>query len=678
MAGPDDPPQDLPGGGNVSSNPLTIIWGESKPPELLPLRAGPLTMLYQPDTGFVRRICMGDREVLRGIYAAVRDRNWATVLPAIRELRRDIAQDQFHIAFEAEHRQAPIHFVWHGELEGRPDGSIRYQFVGEALSAFQRNRIGFCILHPIRECAGETCRVRRLDGSEEELRFPWQVAVEQPVRGFHDLALMRHRVGPGMEAEVTFEGDAFETEDQRNWIDASYKTYCTPLRLPIPFTVEAGTRIRQLAGLRLIREDPGRPVTDSLTDAAAAMVSAPTRVSVRQPAEATSIAITFPRDPAWVRMPDIGTGVASHCAACTPAQVEHLARLTLSHLRVDLVASDQRWPGVLARTAREARELGVPLELVLHVSPGSSEWLSLVRAELTRHRVDITRVLILSEGQHSTRPDALEAGERAMGDLEVPIGAGTHADLYQLHLQAPPAEADFIAWSMNPQVHTFDTLSILETPAAAADQVRSAAVEFGKPLVISPATLKPRPSPAAALENPLGEAAAVPPLADPRQGSLVAAAWTAGVLSALAPTGIESLTLFEATGALGLMGPPPGCPAAQEFAETDMVYPVYHVLRAIAGARRCGRIPLSEAGDLAGLLLEVSERQTRMIVVNLSLEARRIELPSSLRGVRRLDGDAAHAAAQNPDSFWRQSPHSVEGVIDLAPCEVLFAECQPG
>lgn len=29
-----------------------------------------------------------------------------------------------------------------------------------------------------------------------------------------------------------FEGDVFEMEDQRNWTDASYKTYCTPWGCP--------------------------------------------------------------------------------------------------------------------------------------------------------------------------------------------------------------------------------------------------------------------------------------------------------------------------------------------------------------------------------------------------------------------------------------------------------------
>ena len=35
------------------------------------------------------------------------------------------------------------------------------------------------------------------------------------------------------------EGDSWETEDHRNWTDASFKTYSRPLALPYPYKVAA-------------------------------------------------------------------------------------------------------------------------------------------------------------------------------------------------------------------------------------------------------------------------------------------------------------------------------------------------------------------------------------------------------------------------------------------------------
>jgi hypothetical protein len=47
------------------------------------------------------------------------------------------------------------------------------------------------------------------------------------------------------------EGDTFETEDHRNWTDASFKTYVRPLALPWPYTLKAGEPVRQSVKLTL-------------------------------------------------------------------------------------------------------------------------------------------------------------------------------------------------------------------------------------------------------------------------------------------------------------------------------------------------------------------------------------------------------------------------------------------
>ena len=41
------------------------------------------------------------------------------------------------------------------------------------------------------------------------------------------------------------EGDAFETEDHRNWTDASFKTYVRPLALPWPYVLPKGKPVTQ-------------------------------------------------------------------------------------------------------------------------------------------------------------------------------------------------------------------------------------------------------------------------------------------------------------------------------------------------------------------------------------------------------------------------------------------------
>ena len=123
---------------------------------------------------------------------------------------------------------------------------------GEARSTFWRNRIGFCILHPM-EYASTECKIEHVDGTIEQTTFPKFIAPQliindkpSPVEPFSNMRALVYQVKQNLLAEVRFEGENFEMEDQRNWTDASFKTYGTPLREPSPVEVKAGTKISKL------------------------------------------------------------------------------------------------------------------------------------------------------------------------------------------------------------------------------------------------------------------------------------------------------------------------------------------------------------------------------------------------------------------------------------------------
>ena len=94
--------------------------------------------------------------MLRRIYVAVRDRNWETVPPRRGDERLEVRDDSFRITYHAEHIEGDIDFRWRAEILGETDGTIRFHMDGRAHSTFLSNRIGFCILHPIRECMAQT------------------------------------------------------------------------------------------------------------------------------------------------------------------------------------------------------------------------------------------------------------------------------------------------------------------------------------------------------------------------------------------------------------------------------------------------------------------------------------------------------------------------------------------
>ena len=71
-----------------------------------------------------------------------------------------------------------------------------------------------------------------------------------------DLRALTHEAAPGLRVTCRMEGDTFEMEDQRNWTDASYKTYVRPLALPWPYTLEAGPGLEQAVTLTVDAAPP--------------------------------------------------------------------------------------------------------------------------------------------------------------------------------------------------------------------------------------------------------------------------------------------------------------------------------------------------------------------------------------------------------------------------------------
>src|SRR5688572_28277312 len=140
-------------------------YGRSEPhPKPLELRACPLTAIFEPHTGFLRYVRLGDHEIIRAIYGAIRDVNWATSPPEISNLKAEVARDSFQISFDIRCRSQVVDYAWHGTISGDPSGQIIYKFEGEARSEFQRNRIGLCVHHPITECVGKACTIEHDSG----------------------------------------------------------------------------------------------------------------------------------------------------------------------------------------------------------------------------------------------------------------------------------------------------------------------------------------------------------------------------------------------------------------------------------------------------------------------------------------------------------------------------------
>lgn len=478
------------------------------------LRAGAWT-LDLDDRGVLRHVRLGDHEVLRGLAGVVRDADWGTVDGVVTIERCEIDEDGFSVTFTSAHRGAGVDLVWTGTVTGLPDSTVRMTFDGRAGGATRTNRIGLVALHAL-DGAGRPVDVIHTDGSVQPSRFPDLVSPHQP---FLDVAGFRQRTDDGADIEILFEGDAFETEDQRNWSDASFKTYSRPLSLPFPYALDPGETVRQSITLRATGTLP--PPADR----------APRNATVRIHDEPAS----------W---PRLGTGWAPGHSRAADA----LAELRPAWVRVDVtVDTDGDVSGATALA--EAAAAGLPVELALTVSDGAPN--AVIAPLLDNAAVD--HVLLYSSGTPTTTAAAL-AAVRALVPTATPVRGGTDGNLAELNRFPPASVGDGVALSINAQVHDDAALAVMQTTEAYPAMIATARHRGGSEHVtVSPVTLRPRRN-LYATAAPLRVGEGVDPATiDARQHDPFAAAWAVAVLAALSAAEVSDATLFEHAGPRGIL-----------------------------------------------------------------------------------------------------------------------------
>ena len=462
--------------------------------------------------GALGAVTCGGVEVLRALTYPVRNPDWGTHLTET----------------EAEEIGATTYVRRFAETGGAFTGVFRATVADDRVEAevtftFPRgarvNRAGFTLLHPIRGVGGRALTILHPDGRRTETAFPALVSPAQPAR---DIAGMSHSVG-GVHVGIAMEGDVFEMEDQRNWSDASFKTYCRPLSLPFPYDVSAGETIRQ------------RIVLTARPDGA---IAGPDTNAM----------------PLGARMPQVmlayETGLADLAALDRFPDVPVLFRLSATTPETDLRA-------VAGRT-------GTTLEVVFDDLPD----LAVLIARAQAAGIVPVRVVALPAsylGSHQPEgpwPDGARPGDAVAplrtGFPGAAVGGGSLTNFTELNRCRPdPGTVDFVTFGNTAIVHAADDLSVWQTLEALPDIFATAReIAGGKPLHLGLFSIGMRSNPYGAAVAPNPGRLKLPMAAeDPRQDTGFAAAYAVGILARAAAAGVDSLALAMAGGPLGAQGP---------------------------------------------------------------------------------------------------------------------------
>ena len=572
------------------------------------LHAGKLRLVFCD--GEIRSLMVDDSEVVRGIYVAVRDDIWNTIGFSLSNLAIDSTESSFRIEFDCRHKKGIVDFIWHGSISGTPDSTIRFFMQGQALSSFQSNRIGFCVLHPLSECLGKPCMIITTRGEKIKNRFPTFISPHQP---FKNMRRIIQKIN-GIESSITFKGDTFEMEDQRNWTDASFKSYCPPLSQTHPFPVKKGDRFSQSIEVRLSG-------------------------GLRRPRPNNSTKIPIVKIvPKFgpMRVPEIGCMVRLHQAMA----VQRLARqLGLSHVRIDVTVSQSGIASALRSVQSFSLGIDVPLEIALHFSQAPlKKQISVVLEMITALQLPVKRYLVFRHKENVTAAQTLRevAPQLRRAASGADIVAGT--DSYFVEINRKPLELrgiDGLCYSVNPQVHRFDDQSLLENLEGQFYTARTACrLGNDAPVYVTPITLRPR------LNPDMPEKFHGP---DSRQKSLLGAVWTLGSIIQLTQGGTAGATYFELSGPSGVM-------------ENDgrRVFPMFHVL-ADVNEFSGGTMRLLSCGDRSGIIGCVLERagRKRALAANMSTQEKTVVVSGLRKNMfaKYLDEKTFSEACNRPETF---------------------------
>lgn len=565
------------------------------------MRAGNLSLLYE--NGSIRYISAGKSEIIRMIYFAVRDNEWITIPPAIWDEVIEQLDDSFSIRYNCRFKSDKIDFEASCKIAGNSGNSLTLQVKGKAIRTFEKNRIGFCVLHPIEGTAGQPCTIINTSGSSD---FNFFLCYISPHQLFTDIKSMQWDNGV-IKCRLDFTGDAFETEDQRNWTDASYKTYSTPLGKPFPVTLSKG-------------EDLFQKVTFQAGKVPDFHYEANDIININIP----------PGE--MLELPAVGISRSTRPEPLTDNEISILKTLRFDHYRVDVHLHSDTWKEAAEAAINEAGKLGYALELALFFGDEPTRQCHEMTDFFSHARASVSLITIL----HKTRPATpVDLASKVVPLLrasfkDAKIACGTNAGFAELNRNRPATgEIDYLSYSIHPQEHASDNKTLVENLKGQEYTVKSCVRFAGtKGVWISPVTLRRRFN--ANLESyeiPYG-GQGVPPQVDPRLMSIFGACWSAGSLKYLCESGAKGITFFETAGERGIIqGDHPARWPEASHAECGAIFPVFNVFKFFL-ENKSFRIMASESDNplMVDALVMVKSGKLKIMLMNFTSSTKKARM----------------------------------------------------
>lgn len=535
------------------------LYGTEVPEEpRVPMRCGPWR--FERQGLILRDIHYQDRLAWSSLGFVWRDMHWGTPAPVIDEIDHAARADGFTLTLRAHLAGPPrvglevtiavdarsgVCYEARAQIAEATDIADVSQDSGYANAALT-NRAGLCLEHPL-ALAGQPVSIRHDDGRSTHSEFPALVPAWPPFTAVQEIA---HPLTPEAWACCEFEGEYFETEDQRNNADASFKTYSRSNSMPRPYRLWPSDQVWQRATLRIERRLSPSPMATTATTS-----PPPT------PSPTPTASVEGGRSDAWRAPPVLGLGLAPDDLANLPQWAPALAQLRPARLHLVMDHADE--PLDTQALAQALATSGARLRLDLRgLSPAASKRQPLKGAARASTSVGTSTpeepinpgltalAAALSAAGIAPQDVALFPGQAAELRALAPVfpgaarGAGTPYFFAQANRAERLAAADFVSFTTCSLVHGTEAALVMDGLRSLTSLLQTLRVRHGI------AHIEVGPSGLAAPRSPLGQQPAPDRLRpqclgqhDPRSAALFGAAWLVGHVAALVEAGAQAISL---------------------------------------------------------------------------------------------------------------------------------------
>lgn len=488
----------------------------------------------------IRHVRLGDKEMVRAIAFLARDHDWGTLEPELKILKQSVRNDRAVIEISANYcsREATLESSLKIEANS---AFLKFSSNVKAIGDFETNRSGFTVLHPA-SAAGCLLTVEHSNGEIDISQFPVLIDPWQP---FMEIRSLTHHQN-GLSVSCFFEGDVFEMEDQRQWGDASFKTYNRPIALAWPYTINDGEGFAQSVTISWQQS-----VISNIMPSGEVL---PLKSKNKKPTfPNTAILVTAEHAKVLIEKPD-------DLLKASPQRL-------LCHLDNTIGDMSEQIEN-FAKLQKNLKQPIYDLELVCGFEKYPYEELLVIDKLMKEFGFKPNSIMVCPSADRISTPpgsiwpdcpsliDVHTASRDIFGD--VILGGGMVSFFPELNRKRPPVEIlDFVSHSLCPIVHAADDISVMETLEAINHISRTARSFIGDAEYrIGPSTIGMRQNPYGSRTKPNPEKSRVCMAADdPRHGAKFGAAYTVGLAVALAESGIAVWTPSEMFGVRGLNGP---------------------------------------------------------------------------------------------------------------------------